>query len=170
MYFNEDDHDEESIICLSYGEIDCRCHIQRQIDGGRKEDDVIGELVDSYLTAIRNIVKFYRAIIIFAVVPPTQKVDYERRNGPITHKFPFLGADEDRVRFTKKVNDALEMGCEKYNYIFLNPYTSYRMDNGCLKYDLSDGHVHVLQNKEVLRELYEVLDRIWATELRENLT
>jgi hypothetical protein len=44
--FNNIEHNNESIICLVYGEVDCRCHIQRQIDIGRSEDDVIYELVN----------------------------------------------------------------------------------------------------------------------------
>jgi hypothetical protein len=39
--FDNNEHDENRIICLNYGEIDCRCHIQRQINLNRNEDDII---------------------------------------------------------------------------------------------------------------------------------
>jgi hypothetical protein len=42
------------IIILAYGEVDCRCHIQRQIDMGRNEDEIINELVTNYIRTIKN--------------------------------------------------------------------------------------------------------------------
>ena len=39
--FNKDIIQKNDIIILSYGEIDCRCHIQRQLILGRNEDDII---------------------------------------------------------------------------------------------------------------------------------
>ena len=43
-------------------------------------------------------------IIIVGVIPQTKQSDYEILNGPILHEFPFVGRDEDRVRYTNKVN------------------------------------------------------------------
>lgn len=56
-YRNEQTKDD--IIILVYGEVDCRCHVQRQIDMGRNEDDIINELVHNYFITIKNnITKF----------------------------------------------------------------------------------------------------------------
>jgi len=161
--FNREDHDENSIICFVYGEIDCRCHIGQQINRGRNEDDIIRILVDTYLNTIYNNTKLYKSILVFAVVPPTQQKDYENINGPIQHEFPFVGTDEDRVRFTKKMNTLLEIKCSEYKYIFINPYASYTMENGCLRHELSDGLVHVLNNREILDILHVVIDKLWLS-------
>ena len=53
--FNKDIIKKDDIIILSYGEVDCRCHIQRQINLGRNEDDIINELVNNYLKTIKII-------------------------------------------------------------------------------------------------------------------
>ena len=50
--FDSNDLDETNIYCFNYGEVDCRCHIQRQINSGREEDDIITELVDRYFLTI----------------------------------------------------------------------------------------------------------------------
>ena len=71
--FNE--QGEQSIICLVYGEIDCRCHIQKQINQGKDEDEIINELVERYVTTIQNNVTRYKAIIIVGVIPPTKQND-----------------------------------------------------------------------------------------------
>ena len=107
---------ENDVIILSYGEIDCRCHIQRQINMGRDEDDIINELVDNYFLTIRNHIGKGK-IIIVGVIPPTKQNDYERIHGPVLHEFPFVGTDADRVRYTNKVNHKLEEYSVKNNYI-----------------------------------------------------
>jgi hypothetical protein len=161
LNFNSEEHDEDSIICFLYGEIDCRCHIGQQIHRGRNEDDIIHTLVDTYLNTIYNSVQLYNTILVFAVVPPTQQRDYEKINIPIHHEFPFVGSDEDRVRFTKKMNTLLEIKCSEYKYVFINPYESYTMENGCLRFELSDGTVHISKNEEIHKIFCEVIEKIW---------
>ena len=152
--FNNDEHDENSILCFNYGEVDCRCHIKRQINLGRNEDDVIHELVKSYFLTIANSIRIYKKIIIIAIVPTTKQSEYENIYGPITHEFPFVGSDEERVNYTNKTNNKLQEFCEKYNYTFFNPYKFYSRDDGCLKFELSDTSVHIKDNS-ILLEKFE---------------
>jgi hypothetical protein len=136
--FNNIEHDENSIICLVYGEVDCRCHIQRQINLGRNEDEVIRELVDNYFKTVQNNVTVFKKIIVVGVMPPTKQSDYENLYGPITHDFPFVGHDLDRVRYTNKVNMHIEQNCANCGYIYFNPFDFYTRPDGTLKYELSD--------------------------------
>jgi len=146
---------ENDMIIISYGEVDCRCHIQRQINNGKDEDDVINELVDKYfLTIINNIVGKSK-IIIVAVIPPTKRNDFEKIHGPILHEFPFVGKDEDRVRYTNKVNNKLEEYSNKNNYIYFNPYAYYTREDGTLKHELSDTNVHLGDTSHFLEKFYE---------------
>jgi len=52
--YDKSHHTKDDIICIVYGEIDCRCHIRRQILNGRDEDAIIEELVHNYFKTIRN--------------------------------------------------------------------------------------------------------------------
>jgi hypothetical protein len=149
------------IIVLSYGEVDCRCHIQQQINKGREEDAVINELVEKYFQTIVNSIgnKKLRVIIV-GVIPPTRQTDYESLHGPITHEFPFVGTDEDRVRFTQKVNVQLEkMANNNTNnrYKYFNPYSYYTREDGTLKHELSDTTVHLGDTSHFLEEFYKIL-------------
>jgi len=129
-----------------YGEIDCRCHIQRQIDAGRDEDQIIEELVTKYVAIVRKAASITGArAIILGVIPPTEQAEYEHLNGPITHEFPFVGTDADRVRYTKKVNTLLEKmsSSNESTYLYLYPYGKYERENGTLKYEYSDNLVHL---------------------------
>jgi hypothetical protein len=155
--FNNKQHNLSSVICLAYGEVDCRCHIQRQINLGRDEDEVIHELVDTYFKTIKNNVINYKKVIIIGVIPPTMQSDYESLHGPILHEFPFIGTDAERVRYTKKVNKRLEENCIIYNYVYFNPLYYYTRADGTLKYELSDSIVHLGDNSvflEMFTELY----------------
>ena len=146
-------------IVFTYGEIDCRCHIHRQKGLGRDEDDIICELVNNYINTIKNNTEGLDAnIFIVAVIPPTKQSDYELLHGQITHEYPFLGSDADRVRYTSKTNRLLELSSVKYGYTFFNPYDYYRRADGTLKYELSDNTVHIGDNRHFLDMFMGVME------------
>jgi len=152
---------KNDIIVLSYGEVDCRCHIHKQIDSGRNEDDVINELVNNYIITIRNnIVNENIKIIIVGVIPTTRQYDFEVLHGPILHEFPFIGKDEDRVRYTSKVNKKLEELSNINNFIYFNPYSYYTRPDGTLKHELSDLNVHLGDNSYFLEKFTDLCKNI----------
>jgi len=157
--YDRSHHTDDSIIILSYGEIDCRCHIQKQINIGFDEDIIINTLVYNYFEAIKYNLNKYKLVIIVAVIPPTEKDAYEKINGPITHNHPFVGSDEDRARYTKKVNEKIEEFCRDNKYIYFDPYEYYRQENGCLKYEYSDNTVHLKDTDHFLKEFNIVLEK-----------
>ena len=156
IIINLKDSDENSVICLVYGEVDCRCHIQKQINIGRNEDEIIHELVEKYFLSINNNIKKYKAIIVVGVIPTRDKEEFEKVNGPITHEFPFVGTDDERIRYTDKVNKLLEEYCNKYNYIYFNPYSYYKNAKNCLNVEYSDNNSH-LKNNSYFLEQFNIL-------------
>lgn len=152
----------DSIVCITYGEVDCRCHIKRQVNLGRDEDEVIQELISAYFNTIRHNILNYKKIVIVAITPPRNQAEFEKEHGPITHEYPFVGSDDDRIRFTNKMNNLIEVFCNKNNYIYFNPHSFYTGEDGTLKYELSDSNVHIGNNTyflEKFRELYkDILD------------
>ena len=156
IHFDKNTIQPNDTIVLSYGEVDCRCHIQRQINLGKHEDDVIYELVNQYITTIyQNTKDLNLHIIIVGVIPPTKQSDYESIHGPILHEFPFVGTDEDRVRYTRKVNELLEQLSIQYGYLYFNPYDYYTRSDGTLKHELSDTIVHLQDNQYFLNQFIE---------------
>lgn len=131
---------------FSFGEVDCRAHIGKQIELGRREKDVINTLTEEYIDTIRAIANC--RVIVVAVIPPTARKDYEA--SVPGGGFPFVSSDEDRVRYTKSVNARLSELCRQNNFIFFDPYEPYTRDDGCLRRELSDGNVHVGDTRHVL--------------------
>ena len=156
--FNIHEINPNDIIVLVYGEIDCRCHIQRQIDLGRNEDDVIFELVNQYFETIKNnIITKPLQVVVVGIIPPTQKLEYEIIHGPITHEFPFLGTDKERARYTQKMNTLLEQMSHQDGYTYFNPYLYYTREDGTLKHELSDKIVHIQQNSIILEKFITLI-------------
>lgn len=148
-----------NIFILFYGEIDCRCHIKKQLLSGRVLDDIIEELVSNYFKTINNNIKLYKKIIIGSITPPVNKENYESIHGPITHEFPILGTNEERVLYTKMMNKKLEEYCEKYNYTFLNVFDHYSDKDGILYFDKSDKICHITDNKYIHENIKKILNK-----------
>lgn len=155
--FEQRMNSNEHIFVLCYGEVDCRCHIIKQIELGREEDEIISELVEKYMQTIRNNMTHYKSLVIVSVTPPIIKEEYIKRHGPVTHEFPFLGTDLERVRFTQKMNVLLKQKAKENGYLFLDIYDHYSTKDGLLKTEMSDGICHIQDNKYAIESLKNVL-------------
>jgi hypothetical protein len=167
--FNKNQIKEKDTIILVYGEVDCRCHIQRQINLGREEDTIIEELVSNYFRTIKNNVQENTNIIIVGIVPPTYKLDHETlENYDTKNMFPTIGTNENRVRYTYKVNKLLNENANKNNYVYFHPYSYYTREDGTLKPELSDNILHIGNNTYLLEkfeELYKEINPQYKDEL-----
>jgi len=82
---------------------------------------------------------------------------YEKVHGPITHEFPFIGDDNERVKYTRLMNILLKQQCEINNFVFLDVYDYYSEEDGTLNYELSDKCVHIDKNEYICYKLIEIL-------------
>jgi hypothetical protein len=154
---------KDRIFCLSYGEVDVRGHIGKQVHYGRHHENVSKELVNAYFSTIKQNITEYKAIIIMAISPPTAAKDHEPCNihsevtgGPI----PFSGTDKDRVIYRICINKLLEEGCALNGYYYFDPYAPYTKEDGTLRYELSDKCIHVWQNSNILSEFQKLIAKI----------
>jgi hypothetical protein len=148
--FDAREHSSDSIICFVFGEVDCRCHIKRQKDVGRDEDDIIMELVHSYFNTILQSIDTFKKIVIVGVIPPARYKDFPH-DGPL----PVLGTDEERVRFTGKVNGLMEELSKQNNFIYFNPHGYYTRDDGTFRYEFSDDILHLKDNAVFLERFVD---------------
>jgi len=153
------DDKSDNVLCLCYGEIDCRIHISNQISLGRNEDDIISSLVTKYFTTLRNNITICKNIIIVGIIPTKRHVDFDKHFNSVEHKIEdwMRGTDEERVRYTKKMNTLIEEQCKVNNYIYFNPYKFYENEDGTLKYEFSDPSVHLKNNVFFLQEFQNLL-------------
>jgi hypothetical protein len=121
---------EDAAVILCWGEIDCRCQIGKFPDWEKRVDD----MVQSYLGSVREMAKTYKRLFLFNVVPPPKKSDTPENPG-----YPFVGSDELRLAAVKRVND----GLRNSGFPFVDVYNQYSDEDGYLRKDMSDGHVHI---------------------------
>jgi len=162
--FNRNQIKEKDTIVLVYGEVDCRCHIHRQIKLGKEEDEVISELVSSYFRTIQNNVSLHTKVIIVGIVPPTYKPIEETSDDDQTRILPIIGTNEERVRYTYKVNILLEEMANAHNYVYFNPHSYYTSSEGTMKPELSENCVHIGNNTYLLEKFGELYEKINTSE------
>jgi hypothetical protein len=147
---------EEQTHILVYGEVDSRCHIYKQIEIGRNEDDIINELVTKYFETIKNNIINYKNIIIVGIVPPLTQENFDKEFANKWMKLPLNGTNEERLRYRNKINKKLQEFCIEHNYVYFAPYDFYEDKHQFLKYELSDLNVHIEKNQYFLNKFMKL--------------
>jgi len=151
----------DNILVFVYGEIDVRFHIGNQILRGRKEEEIIQQLVMAYFNTIKTVAaSSYRHIIVTSILPPCQQAEFESVHGKITHENPFQLSDTDRVRFRERMNTLLREYCQENHFVFFDPYEFYTRADGTLKFEYSDTSVHIQENNHVLQLFKELIENL----------
>ena len=141
---------EEAIVCFSWGEIDCRCHVNKF----QPWQETIDELVKNYFDAIEANIKKPENAWIFNVVPPPRREAAIESPG-----FPFLGTDEERLAYVRYMNKKLSE-CGSRGYTFIDVYEHYCDQDGFMIPEKSDGHVHIADEKPVIQWLERKLNEM----------
>jgi hypothetical protein len=130
------------IICFCFGEIDCRCHINKYEPSWKESVDYV---VESYFDAIKLNVNNHdpSLVYVYNVVPPIEREAPKNLWMKGKSALPALGTDEDRKKYTRYMNDKLKEMCSKKGYIYLDVYNKYIDDNGFLIGELSDNNCHI---------------------------
>ena len=152
-YYSKVEHSSENIFIFSIGEVDCRCHIGKQMRLGRDFNEICETLIKNYIEAIKQNFTLYKFIILCFIVPPKNREEYEKKY----NDFPFIGTDEERIMITKKMNLLLKREAMKNGYIFLDCYDYYKNNEGTLSTELSDDNVHVGNNSKIIEKLKEII-------------
>jgi len=162
--FNINELNPNDIIVLVYGEVDCRCHIKRQINLGRNEDDVIFELVNKYFETIKNnIITKPLKVVVVGIVPTVKEIDHDSESSNTTEvvEYPHVGTNEQRVRYTTKMNALLEHMSYQDGYTYFNPYSYYTDTDGTLSHK---DNLHIIENSIVLEKFFQLYNTLTQTD------
>jgi hypothetical protein len=138
------------IVISCFGEIDVRNHVNKHVNLGRDEDDIIEELVSNYMKALLfNRENGYKHIAVMNIVPVTEYL-FDRKSPDIrkpllsgSPEFPYLGTNDDRKRYTLKMNKLLQTHCISNNFGYLDIYTKHVNEMGYLTLEYADGNCHI---------------------------
>lgn len=130
---NEGDH-----LVFCFGEIDCRCQVNKR---GGDYTQTISSIVYEYVDAVKqNIDKLNKDVNVwlYNVVPPATKGTFAEND-----EYPIIGTDEERKEYVEYFNKGLRMYANYEGWNFFDVYDNYTNDNGMMKWELSDGNVHI---------------------------
>lgn len=140
-------------IILIFGEIDCRIHIYpRSVKNKEKIEKTILTTIKNYGKIIKQIKKKHGKKLIICGVPPTstQKNIYKIEN------YPNL---KIRCKITKNFNINLKKFCYKNKINFLDIYTKFKNDSGCINKKYTTDSVHL--NKKALPVIEKQIELIF---------
>lgn len=138
------------MVVFCFGEIDCRCHINKYEPQWEK---VVDDIVDKYFRAIeKNVKNLNVTTFVYNVVPPLERELPENLHTEIGNLLPSLGSDEDRKRYTLYMNERMLQYCKwEYPYVFFDVYHEYVNERGYLNPEFSDKNCHI-NNPIFMRE------------------
>ncbi|VVB50670.1 Uncharacterised protein [uncultured archaeon] len=125
-------------VVFCFGEIDCRCHINKFHDTYEK---TIKDLVLRYMEAIAEVVGDRSLRVAVEGVLPTVEISKSQKfNNP---DFPFLGSDAQRQTYISRMNMLLKEACSRRGYTFFDVFSEHSTPDGFLvPAPKSDGMVH----------------------------
>jgi hypothetical protein len=118
------------LAVLSFGEIDCRAHVQKiAAASNRTAFEVVDDLASRFLSSISH--HPHKAkLAVSCVVPPVVGPDEQ-------------GAVVEQVAIRRRLNNRLAHGCRRAGLGFVDYYDVYALPDGSMNPALSDGNVHV---------------------------
>jgi hypothetical protein len=133
-------------VCIfSFGEIDCRCHIDKYKEHGYQQ--VIDNIVDKYFQILELNRNRWQTIYpdkevrlgVLSITPACRKDQRKYYN----EQLPHLGTDEERNQYIQYMNKKLKEKSQEHKYIFVDVWKSYVDEEGFLIRELSDGDIHI---------------------------
>lgn len=148
---------KNDIICFCFGEIDCRCHINKFKSNWM---ETIDDLVKSYFETIKINVGAHEPnkVYVYNVVPPIEREHPKNLWMIGKSALPALGNDEDRKKYTNYMNNKLKEFSKINNFIFLDVYDKYVDENGFLITELSDNNCHIKNPIHIENFLIKILN------------
>ena len=129
----------DAVLVFCWGEIDCRCHVHKF----QPYKECIDELVKNYAEHVRFHAITHPNLWIYNVVPPPKR---DEKSENCSGGFPFLGTNEDRLKYVLYMNERLK----KTGIPFIDLYSKYCDEEGYLRNDVTDDHVHVSDEKPLI--------------------
>ncbi len=152
-YIPRNEVQREGLWVLAFGEIDCRCHIWKQInENGRDEDEVLATVVNNLFDVMEK--SQHQDFGVMSIVPAIRYFGGNYDPSRFQEQYPVIGPDEDRLRYVLKLNKMLKTKCEENEMIYVDVHSLYCDEDGYLIKELSDGEVHIT-NRDRLINFFE---------------
>ena len=139
-------------VIYVFGEIDCRCNINKHINETISYKENISSLVDSYIDSIDlNHKKFnLNKSFVYNVVPTAKYNSVSHWNHGNN---PYRGSDDERKLYTLYFNERLKVKCKEMGHYFFDIYDEYVSESGFLREDISHDGLHVNPQSDLVKKI-----------------
>lgn len=141
----------DDVLLFVFGEIDIRCYVKINLEHRKSItlEYLLLDWVESYANHISVMPTNGARLGIMSVAPPATFESAQSLEWPVS------GTDEERVIYTKKINELLQSECIKRNWIYLDVYSKYADEKGMLPLHNIFRSVHINDTSEVKKILTE---------------
>lgn len=135
---------ENARIMLSFGEIDCRCQVWKQIDekGGTLEA-VVGGIVEQYAAYIDQLASRGFRPIVWGPIAPTP----QRTTNAI---YPTHGSYEQRKAAVRQFTEAMRAACDRRSVPFVSVFDDLLDESNMTREELYIDPIHLSQRARPL--------------------
>ena len=135
---------ENDWIILSYGEVDMRAQVHKQVIANNMTyEQVIDGILQNYMAAVKIISDTYSKTKISLLNAFPAKKDPFVANPYVKGAWEFQGTDQERKTYTEYFNLHLKQLCSINNYLFFDIYDKIKNNEGYLIDAYTDGTSHL---------------------------
>jgi hypothetical protein len=141
----------DGVLLVTFGEIDVRNHIHKQVELGRDINEICNTLVMNYIRCIimNRDLNGYKNIAILAVNPP------RRGDDP---SIEMKGTDDQRKSYQVILNIYLSFYCKEHSLYLLDLTSYYSDSDGFLDATKRDSTVHLLFSDYMEESIEKMLE------------
>lgn len=126
-------------VLLFFGEIDVRAHFAQRLTEYGSAEETARFLAQRLSAEARDLGSRTGALVgIASVTPPVDLLD--------DPDLPTRGSPEQRVLWTRLMNQEFAAACQRFGLVFVDTYERYANSAGVLLEEVSDGTVHIRQD------------------------
>jgi hypothetical protein len=145
----------KDILLLSFGEIDCRAHILKQVqDKHRDFQEVVDSCVSNYMTAVKEITRRNFRVFIWNAV---YSANFLEKNNDL--EYPYRGTVRERNMVTEMFNRTLNSmaGTAGADFVDISGFLVDK-DTGLTKDEFYQDSVHL--NRRLFTLVIKIIDRL----------
>jgi hypothetical protein len=141
---------KNSILLLSFGEIDCRAHLLKQAALQNKELDIIlNECIERYIKVIHQLRSMGFIVCVWNAIPTAMGLEN------VSYEYPYFGNFVERNKITAKFNNKLIENQVKYDFQFYGVFEKIIAPDWSTneKYYFDKIHLNNIMLPEVLKQI-----------------
>lgn len=145
----------KDILLLSFGEIDCRAHILKQVqDKHRDFQEVVDSCVSNYMTAVKEITSRNFRVFIWNAV---YSANFLEKNNDL--EYPYRGTVRERNMVTELFNRTLDAMAKTAGAVFVDISGSLiDEDTRLTKEEFYQDSIHL--NRRLFVPVIKIIDRL----------